>query len=274
MTSSGTYLFSIDLEDVRDFMADGDRYRERVPVMTERYLTFLREWKLRCTFFVVGDVARKYPELIQQIVKDGHEIACHSNKHITLENLNERSFQDDLEKNISHLQNAGAQTIKGFRAPILSLTDQTQWAYGVLAKLGFTYSSSVLPARNPLYGWPEFGHSPRSIDGILELPMTLSSGLYPLPFAGGTYFRALPLWYTLGAFKRHHRCGHAVLGYFHPYDIDTEQEHFMHPGIHNNRFFNFLMYYNRRSVFPKLESILKRGWNIIPYVDFIQQHYH
>lgn len=274
MTSSGTYLFSIDLEDVRDFMKDGQQYAERVPAMTRRYLAFLRQRNSRCTFFVVGDVARKYPDLIRSIVNDGHEIACHSNKHITLENLDEHTFHADLEENIQHLQNAGAKNIKGFRAPVLSLTNKTQWAYKVLSKLGFIYSSSVLPAHNPLYGWPEFGQRPKTIDGVLELPMTLSSSLYPLPFAGGTYFRALPLWYTLNAFKRQHRKGDAILGYFHPYDIDTEQERFMHPGIHNNRFFNALMYYNRHTVFSKLESILKRGWKITPYSDFIQQHYH
>ncbi len=75
-----------------------------------------------------------------------------------------------LEINIQHLNNAGVTEIKGFRAPIFSLTEKTKWAFDVLTDLGFSYSSSVLPAKSPLYGWPEFGSTPKRInESLIEM---------------------------------------------------------------------------------------------------------
>ena len=83
--NKNVYLFSVDLEDVRLLVENGQQYEERVPLMTEKYLAFLDKHNCKATFFVVGDVAKAYPTLIKKIVDKGHEIACHSNKHIPLD---------------------------------------------------------------------------------------------------------------------------------------------------------------------------------------------
>lgn len=270
--SENIFLFSIDLEDVRYWMDDGLKYAERVPLMIERYLDFLDKHNFKSTFFVVGDVARVYPELIAKIAGKGHEIACHSNKHLPLVNMDVASLKADLIENIKALIDAGVKEIHGFRAPIYSMTEKTVWAYKVLSELGFTYSSSVFPARNPMYGWSTFKNEPQFMENsIWEIPITLfKSKLISVPVAGGVYFRMLPFFITKKLFQSKWNKTQPVLGYFHPYDIDEDQEHFMHPGINNSKIYNFLMYYHRKRVFPRLEKVLKSDVRIITYNDYVK----
>jgi hypothetical protein len=148
------------------------------------------------------------------------------------------------------------ENITGFRAPTFSVTEKTRWIYPVLEKLGFKYSSSVIPSRNPLYGWPGFGADPRRFGGILELPLTLHPSFLRYPLAGGTYFRVLPFSFTMYGIKKTVRQGQAILSYFHPYDIDPKQERFMHPDLSESRFYNALMYIGRSKVLSRLERIM------------------
>jgi polysaccharide deacetylase family protein (PEP-CTERM system associated) len=260
------YLFSVDVEDVRLRMPDGGRYAARVPEMTARYLDFLRRHGARGTFFVVGDVARTHPELVRRIADEGHEIACHSDTHVPLDRLDPAGFRDDLRRTLDALRAAGADGVRGYRAPSFSLTERTRWAYGILAELGFSYSSSVLPARSPLYGWPGFGEAPRMMDGVLELPMTLLPyRLFPVPDGGGVYFRVLPRPLLRRALRARQDAGRAVLGYLHPYDADTEQERFAHPGFSPWSPMNALMYANRGAVLGRLEMVARLGFRIQPY---------
>jgi polysaccharide deacetylase family protein (PEP-CTERM system associated) len=266
MTAVPPYVFSVDLEDVRSQVVGADRYAARVVAMTGRYLAFLSRYKAKGTFFVVGEVARAHPELIRRIVADGHEIGCHSDRHIPLERHDAASFRADLTRNLDALRAAGADDIRGFRAPCFSLVEKTRWAYPILAELGFDYSSSVLPARNPLYGWPEFGPAPRLVDNVLELPMTmLPYRLLSVPMAGGVYFRVLPRALLRRALRKRHSRNEPVLGYLHPYDIDAEQERFAHPGFARWSPYNWLIYANRNAVFDRLELVAGCGFQIISY---------
>lgn len=265
------YLFSVDLEDVRFQVKDGRRYRERVPENTRRYLEWLKKHDCRCTFFAVGDVAEAYPALIKEIVAAGHEIGCHTFNHIPLDRQTPDEFKSDLTRNVESLLKAGVKDVRGFRAPIFSLTAATAWAYPILRQLGFAYSSSVLPAKNPFYGWPEFDPQPKNVDGLWELPMTVARfGPLVVPPAGGVYFRVLPRLFVSRTAKKYFGSGRPLLGYCHPYDIDTEQERFMNPDIDDSRFYNFLMYYNRKGVFNRLDAIVNKGFRIIPYGEFVK----
>jgi polysaccharide deacetylase family protein (PEP-CTERM system associated) len=269
-----TFLFSIDLEDVRSLIPDGERFAERVPANVERYLEFLSQHDARCTFFTVGDIARRYPSLMREIVAEGHEIACHSRDHTPLDRHNRESFREDLQQCLEDFSRVGAERISGYRAPIASMTQETTWAYEILRELGFTYSASVLAARNPLYGWPSFGPDrARMVDGVWELPVSLS-GLPGLnvPLVGGVYFRVLPLPLVEYLFRRRLSSGHPVIGYLHPHDIDTEQERFMHGEINENRFYNWLLYRNRGDVFRRLERLLQHGVAIVPFREYVERN--
>ena len=268
MSGEVPFLFSVDVEDPRLHVEDGERFEARVPALTETYLEFLRRHRAKATFFVVGEVARRHPRTIAAIAAEGHEIACHSDSHVPLERQGPAAFRDDLRRNLDALAAAGAARPTGYRAPCFSLTQRTAWAYAALAEQGFVYSSSVLPARSPLYGWPGFGTAPRLVDGVLELPMTLlSPRLLPLPMGGGVYFRALPMTLIAGAFRRRRRRREPVLGYFHPYDIDTAPERFTHPGFSRRSPYSWLLRANRSAVMPRLEGVLALGYSIRTYAE-------
>jgi polysaccharide deacetylase family protein (PEP-CTERM system associated) len=267
------YLFSIDLEDARSLLPDGDRYAERVPANTERIVAFLAEHRVRCTFFTTGDVARRYPSLVRDVAREGHEIACHSSDHTPLDKHDRVSFREDLERCQNDFARAGVDRAIGFRAPYGSMLGTTTWAYDVLKDLGFVYSASVLAAKNPIYGWPDFGPDRPGVKyGIPELPVSLSHlPALNVPFMGGVYFRVLPFPLIRHLFRRRLATGVPAIGYLHPFDVDTDQERypFPFPGVNGSRFYNWLMYKNRNLVFERVAALLRTGATIVPYAEYV-----
>ncbi|MEI6562349.1 MAG: polysaccharide deacetylase family protein [Verrucomicrobiota bacterium] len=260
------FLFSVDLEEFTPAQPGADFRRTALPKLTEGYLELLRRHQARATFFVVGEVAEQFPSLVREIAAEGHELACHTHTHRPLNRHTPESFRDDLARNLDAVRACTACPVTGFRAPVLSLTEKTRWAYPILAEAGIRYSSSVLPAPNPLHGWPGFGLLPQCIDGVLELPITLAKFAgAELPIGAGTYFRCLPF----GAIRRRFRdCaakGIPVVGYFHPYDIDTHQQWVMNDGVRGNPALNFLLYLNRSKTIKRLDALLQEGFHILPY---------
>ena len=258
------YLFSLDVEDPRDLMADGDLYPARVPALTEAYLELLRGHGGRGTFFFTGRVARRHPELVRTVAAEGHEIGCHSDAHVPLGRQGRAAFREDLLRNLDALDAAGAGPVRGYRAPCFSLTEETDWAYEALAGLGFLYSSSVLPARNPLHGWAGFGEAPRRIGGLVELPVTLLR--FPRVPLGGLYFRLLPRLLLRRALKACAAAGTPVLAYHHPYDIDADQP-YPHPDFARWSPFGIAMRVGRRRVLPRLEMVSRLGFRFQAYGD-------
>jgi polysaccharide deacetylase family protein (PEP-CTERM system associated) len=235
--------------------------------MMERLLRYFDDRRCKTTFFTTGDIARAYPEIVRTLIAEGHEIACHSDLHTAVSKQSPAEFKADLERNRESLTDAGATEIAGFRAPYFSITSATPWAHSVLRQCGFTYSSSVLPARNPLHGHHSFGVVERLVDGVYEIPVTLSRGPLPsVPIAGGVYLRAIPqcVWRYLAPHE-----SVPLVGYLHPYDIDTDDDRFDFPEIGKNRFFNWLLHYNRGSLLQKLDAILERGYRIISYAEYV-----
>lgn len=270
------FLFSVDLEDVRENVKNGFQYADRVVENTKLYLNWLKQKQAHCTFFTVGTMGERYPDLIQEIIDNGHEVACHSYSHKTLNLFNPDGFKIDLEKNLEALYKAGAKNVKGFRAPVFSLTEKTAWAHQALDELGFTYSSSVLPADNPLFGWKEFGTKPKLVNRqIWEIPISLGKfGPLNFPAAGGVYFRVFP-WFVLKQnIKQCFNSGAPLLSYFHPYDVDVKQEKFMHDGINNSKFYNYLMYYNRKNLFNRLNKLDSYRPEIITYSNYLEKLTH
>lgn len=275
MKEKGTFLFSVDLEDVRSMIPGGDRYKEKVPAMTEVFLNWLNGLKMKATFFIVGQIVETYPELVHKIAEQGHEIASHSHRHLHVTELGKDGFKRDLEQNLTAFRNIGIEKITGFRAPTFSLTQETPWAYEVLDELGFSYSSSVLPAANPLFGWSGFGRKPKKMGNITEIPMAVSSVVgKQIAFSGGVYLRVLPFSFTLKQFRKYKKQGLAVPSYIHPYDIDTTQEHFMHPHLNDSKFYNYLMYRNRDKVMTRLQRIVDDGFNIMTYQQYADKLTH
>ncbi|MCU0783486.1 MAG: polysaccharide deacetylase family protein [Verrucomicrobia bacterium] len=248
--------------------------KERVPVMTRRLLTLLRSLGVRITFFVTGQLAERYKNILQEIQSEGHEIACHTFWHKPLSHYTQIEFEDDLKRNLAALSAAGAQSARGFRAPVLSMTPRTTWAYSILARNGITYSSSVLPGANPLFGWPDFGENPKVMNGVLEIPVSVSHGLgMRLPFASGVYFRALPFTIIKHQFRHFASRGTPIVAYIHLLDLDKDQERFPLPPAIRNPFYSFLMFYNRGGALKRLRTLLAMtNVRISTYGEFHARH--
>lgn len=246
--------FTFDLEDSR---TDLDR-PVRFGVMTERVLTFLEEHRVRGTFFVVGELASSHPELLRDVAGAGHEVALHGYHHVPLGKLDPASFAADLVRGRAVLEDACGAPVAGYRAPIFSLTPQTGWAVQCLTDAGFAYSSSVLPATNPLNGWPGAPRGPfRWSTGLLELPCpVVGRGRVSVPFLGGVYLRYLPL-RLVERLARSAGQGGAPWIYCHPYDFDTEEDFDVLPeaSVLTSR----ILYHRRGDAFRRVSRVLAAG---------------
>ena len=252
---SSVYLLSIDLEDIRAQSPEGSRFPSRVARLTDRFLEFFEKHGIRVTFFIVGQAAAENPGLVRRISAAGHEIACHSLDHKSLDQTAPEDFKNDLKRNKEILFDLGCPEVIGFRAPDFSLTEKTKWAWDVLAELGFRYSSSVLPAKNPRHGWKGYPRTPVFIrQKIWSFPISITpTPGWQIPFTGGVYLRVLPKSAIMRFSRWYKRRSFPVVGYLHPYDIDPDQEKFK---IESNRFYNGLVYYNRNSVFKKITCLI------------------
>jgi polysaccharide deacetylase family protein (PEP-CTERM system associated) len=248
---NGAVTFTLDLEDHRESDAQAVRY----PHLTHEVLDFLDARGVRGTFFVVGEVAQSAPELVRDVAARGHELALHGWRHVPLTELDPATFRADVVRGKALLEDLGGRAVGGFRAPTFSLVPTSRWAVDVLGEEGFTYSSSVLPAKSPLFGDPSLPTTPfRWPNGLAELPCpVVRRGPVGLPYLGGVYLRAVP-----GALGRAAR---ATVGrdqllwiYCHPYDFDPDEPFWVVPDA--GHLGSRLLWYNRRRTFAKVERVL------------------
>jgi polysaccharide deacetylase family protein (PEP-CTERM system associated) len=246
-----TLTLTFDLEDNRRSADQEPRFVR----MTDRYLEFIEARGATATVFVVGELARSHPALIQRVVGRGHELALHGMTHVALGDVGQASLGAELREGRELLEQTGQTTVTGFRAPIFSLTPATGWAIDELAKAGFRYSSSVLPARNPLHGWPG---APRGAfrweNGLVELPCPVG-GLAGarVPFLGGIYLRFVPSFLT-ERFLRALDPATVPWSYVHPYDLDPDEPFFVMP--HAGWVTSRLVHMRRGSTLARLEKAI------------------
>ena len=231
-------IISVDVEDyyhVEAFAGVIDRgtwpdYASRVERNTQRILDLFDDHKVKGTFFILGWVAERYPNLVREITARGHEPACHSYWHRLIYKLTPDEFREDTRRAKDLIEQAGAERFYGYRAPSFSITNRSAWALDILAELGFTYDSSVFPVKHDVYGVSGAPRSPFRVETpfgpIVEFPMATfrfkASGPN-MPVAGGGYLRMLPYWYTRTGVQRAWREGLPVVSYIHPWEIDPDQ---------------------------------------------------
>ena len=205
------------------------RCEDRVVPATERLLACLAERRARATFFVLGDVAERHPELVGAIEAAGHEIACHGHAHCLVYTLSPDAFREDLRRSLGLLRAQAKGPIRGFRAAYWSITHRSAWALDILAEEGLQYDSSIYPTTTSLYGIPDAPRSPfrlRTPGGreLVEFPPSVLR--FPgrnVPFAGGIYLRLLPYWFVRCGVRRFGRRGWPALVYIHPPEFDPEK---------------------------------------------------
>ena len=198
----------------------------RVEGNVERILAMLGKHETKATFFTLGWIAERYPQLVRDIVAQGHELASHGYGHQRASDLSEADFFDDIDSAKKLLEDIGGVAVRGYRAPSFSIGRTNLWAFDSLARAGYRYSSSIYPIRHDHYGMPDaprFAHEARA--GVLEIPVTtLRMGGRNFPSSGGGYFRLLP--YALSRWMLRQvnaRDGQPAIFYFHPWEIDADQ---------------------------------------------------
>ena len=271
---------SVDLEDYYHVEAFADRversqwpsFASRVRPNTERTLELLDRTHTKATFFILGYVAEREPDLIRKVAEAGHELACHSHLHRRVHTLSPEEFRDDLRRARGAIEDAAGVKVLGFRAPTFSVTLQSLWALDILLEEGFEYDSSIFPVRHDLYGIPQ---APRFIHpmplpsgrSIWEIPMsTVRVGGINLPAAGGGYLRLLPLLVTRWAIRRiHRRDRQPVILYFHPWELDPEQ-----PRLSGKWKSRFRHYTGLHKTEQRLERILIQG-KFQPLIELVRK---
>lgn len=242
-------VFTLDLEDHRP----DDSAELRFPAVTDELLDDLEAWGVVGTVFVVGDVVRDQPDLVARVAARGHELGLHGATHTPLPDVGPETFRTATAEAMDRLAQTIQTSVAGFRAPIFSLVPESGWAPEILTDLGFTYSSSVLPARNPLYGWPGAPTEPfRWSSGLVEIPSPVFGvGPATVPLLGGVYLRVAPMPLIRWAARR--APDHAWL-YSHPYDFDPGEQRWLLPEV--GRLGSRVMWWGRTGMKDRVAAIV------------------
>lgn len=215
--------FWYNSEFIKDYIPkDTGNLDDRITESTIPLLKMLKKHKAKATFFVLGKVAEKYPDVIKKIARDGHEIASHGYSHTVLNNLTPKEFEEEIQKSVRLLKKINGIKPLGFRAPNFSMNNKTKWALKILERNGFIYDSSVFPIKTPLYGESKAPLAVYKISkGMTEFPLTVyQKGVLRIPIAGGIYFRLIPLrLYTL--LLRFVLGQREAVVYLHPHELDN-----------------------------------------------------
>lgn len=227
-------------------------YECRIHKNVDRILDVLLKHNVKATFFCLGWIAEKYPEVIRKIDGHGFEIACHSSRHQLIYEQTKEQFKEDIYTSISQIENIIGKKVLTYRAPGFSLIEDCKWAFGILASLGIQYDSSIFPASRLHGGFPSYPECrPSIIDykgiQIKEFPINTTQILGKhFVFSGGGYFRLFP--YQL--IKHWTKNSKYVMTYLHPRDFDPEQP--MITGLPFSR--RFKSYVGLKGSMNKFES--------------------
>jgi polysaccharide deacetylase family protein (PEP-CTERM system associated) len=229
-----TNALTIDVEDYFQVSAfapyirrdEWDSRECRVERNVDRILALLAAGDTKATFFTLGWVAERYPQLVRRIVDGGHELASHGYGHERASDLDPKAFLQDVTRAKQLLEDIAGCPVQGYRAPSFSIGTKNLWAFDTLARAGYTYSSSIYPIKHDHYGMPD---SPRFAyrvaSGLLEVPVTtLRMMSRNLPSSGGGYFRLLPYGLSRWMLRRINQVDReSAIFYFHPWEIDVDQ---------------------------------------------------
>jgi polysaccharide deacetylase family protein (PEP-CTERM system associated) len=251
---------SVDVEDyfmvsafeTRVPKAQWPAYESRVVQNTEKLLALFDEFQARATFFVLGWVGEKYPDLVRTIASRGHEVACHGYFHRLIYDQTPEEFRQDVRRAKEALERACGRPVIGYRAPSFSIVESTPWAWDILREVGFQYDASLLPAAHARGGLPGAPRVPFRKNGLGEFPMsTMEIAGLRFPFSGGGYFRLMPYALVRWGIQRLNRQGIPAVVYLHPWEFDPDQ-----PRLKGKAVDTFKHYVNIRRAEKKLRRLL------------------
>ena len=258
-----TNALTIDVEDYFQVSAfapyiqrsEWEQRECRVERNVMRILGLLSERDIKATFFTLGWIAERYPQLVREITAQGHEVASHGYGHERASDMSAAAFRADIDHAKKLLEDITGEAVRGYRAPSFSIGVGNLWAFEALERAGYRYSSSIYPIQHDHYGMPD---SPRFAyrvgGGLLEIPVTtLRMMNRNVPSSGGGYFRLLPYAISRWMLRRvNQKDRESAIFYFHPWEIDTDQPRI--PGIDLRT--RFRHYVNIGRMEERLKSLL------------------
>lgn len=229
-------------------------FEGRVVDQTGRLVSLLRAAGQGGTFFVLGEVAKQYPDLVKRLAAEGFELGLHGYFHRLVYEQREGEFQRETKAAKALLEKISGREVLGFRAPSWSITQRSLWALKILADMGFQYDSSILPAKAYLGGVPRSNpliHRRAEADIIEVPPSIFGIGRFRLPFSGGLYLRTLPYGFIRHCIARLNKKGIPAVVYLHPWELDTGL-----PRLRLGWKGRYALYYNLDSAQTKVEQLL------------------
>jgi len=230
----------------------------RVIGNTQKLLAMFEQFSVVGTFFVLGWVAERYPQLVKDIAANGHEIACHGFSHRLVYEQSPEEFRQETLRSKNLLEDITGFPVLGYRAASYSIVRESLWALDIIAELGFAYDSSIFPVRHDRYGIPDADRAPNRMStpngkSIVEWPLSTAEALgFRLPVAGGGYFRLLPYWFThWGLSSINQREKRPFIFYLHPWEIDPGQ-----PRVRTSLLSQFRHYTNLDGCEERLRRLL------------------
>ncbi|MEO9525132.1 XrtA system polysaccharide deacetylase [Marinobacter alexandrii] len=228
---------TIDVEDYFQVaaLAEAVKYDDwpsmeyRVEANTDRLLRLFDNASVKATFFILGWIAERSPQLVRRIANAGHEVASHGYSHQLIYNQTPALFREETRRSKAILEDILSVGVTGYRAASYSITNQSRWALDILAEEGFTWDSSIFPVHHDRYGMPGTPRWPHRLTTdkgyeLAEFPLsTLKFPGYTLPIAGGGYFRLFPYWFSRWGLGSINRQGQPFVFYLHPWEVDPGQ---------------------------------------------------
>ena len=227
----------------------------------DKILEFLRKHETSATFFMVGEILKNFPDLLDKILDNGHEIAFHTMYHSRLDSPN---FQEKFSKELEEFAILTNNKSKGFRAPTFSLNQKSSWAIDVLEEYGYLYDSSIVPAKSNMYGNPNAPKNPYKISSdslekdnpngkLVEFPLMVTKFLgKTIPTGGGFYLRTLPFSITEKAIREYDEKKIPGVFYIHSWELTPEYM----PKVKLSMKNNFITYHNLNKVSKRMSDLL------------------
>ena len=262
---SGSNILTFDIEDwyhanydhvnLDESRGKDSNFRANVDTL----LQLCRDTGAKATFFVLGSIGEDYPDVVQAIAAEGHDVACHGYKHQLAYKQTIEEFKADVKKSVDILEKLTGTSIIGYRAPSWSIVESNLHYLEVLEELGMKYDASIFPVKTFLYGIPTFPtaiHKPE-VNGrklnLYEIPMSVMKLLgWNMGYSGGFYFRLFPKWLIKHAIRAANRQGQSSIVYLHPREIDVTERRLILPYKES-----FIQYYNVDENKAKLQDIMR-----------------
>jgi polysaccharide deacetylase family protein (PEP-CTERM system associated) len=256
-------LLTIDVEEwfhttaLDPYIGPGkwDGLESRVAANVRQVLQLLDIHQVCATFFILGWVAERHPELVRRIASHGHEIASHGYCHRLVYNLSPSQFREYVSRSKKTLEDLIGGPLLGYRATSFSIVKQSLWALDIIKEMGFIYDSSIFPiGYHDLYGIDGSPRFPYTLaNGLIEVPpSTLRLGRRTVPLGGGGYLRLYPYWLTLQGIRMINREGHPVVVYLHPWELDPHSPRMATADFRTR----FRQYINLHQTEPRLKRLL------------------